>query len=152
MVNFVLVIGAPEVFNLPNNEFFRNLTWTLWVPIGFTTASIKDLLQFWFSWFHGVPPLDFCNSWFKNFHQKLQRGDPMKSGKSKLHQIFDTRWCEPYGYPKCPCQVSKKFNIGKVENFRSPNYQNEVEQVLLIFFFRKKNQIRILKFKGFFLK
>ena len=46
MVNFVLVIGAPEVFNLPNNEFFRNLTWTLWVPIGFTTASIEDLLQF----------------------------------------------------------------------------------------------------------
>ena len=46
MVNFVLVMGAPEVFNLPNNEFFQNLTWTLWVPIGFTTASIEDLLQF----------------------------------------------------------------------------------------------------------
>ena len=84
MVNFVLVMGAPEVFNLPNNEFFRNLTWTLWVPIGFTTASIKDLLQFWFSWFHGVPPLDFLMGIYESAITKIQRGDPMKSGKSKL--------------------------------------------------------------------
>ena len=29
--------------NLPNNIFFRNLAWTLWAPIGFTTASIEAL-------------------------------------------------------------------------------------------------------------
>ena len=31
-----------EVFNLPNNEFLQNLACTLWVPVWFTTASIKD--------------------------------------------------------------------------------------------------------------
>ena len=32
--------------NLPNNVFFRNLAWTLWAPIGFTTASIEVLFCF----------------------------------------------------------------------------------------------------------
>ena len=48
-----------EVFNLPNNEFLQNLACTLWVPVWFTTASIKDLGRFLFLRFHGVPPLDF---------------------------------------------------------------------------------------------
>ena len=43
LLNFVLVIRGLEVFNLPNNEFFRNLAWTLWVPIGFAPGSIEDL-------------------------------------------------------------------------------------------------------------
>ena len=48
-----------EGFHVPNNDFFRNLAWTLWVAIGFTTASIKYLGWFWLSWFHGVSPLEF---------------------------------------------------------------------------------------------
>ena len=58
--------GKTEI-NLPNNVFFLNLAWTLWVPIG----SIQN---------------------------------------------FDTRCGESYGYPKCPCQVSKKYIIGKVDS------------------------------------
>ena len=33
----------PVGFHVPNNEFFRQLAWTLWVPIRFTTASFVDL-------------------------------------------------------------------------------------------------------------
>ena len=104
-----------EVFNLPDNEFLQNLACTLWVPVWFTTASIKDLGRFSFSWFHGVPPLDFFNRLSKNFNQKTQRGDPMKSWKWKLSQIFNIHCGEPYRYPQYPCQVSKKIIIGKVE-------------------------------------
>ena len=91
------------------------MAWILWVPVGFTTVSIKDLGRFSYSWFHGVPPLDFFNRLSKNFNQKTQRGDPMKSWKWKLSQIFNIHCGEPYRYPQYPCQVSKKIIIGKVE-------------------------------------
>ena len=36
----------PPAIDLPNNEFFRNLAWTLWVPIGFTTV-IEYVSKIW---------------------------------------------------------------------------------------------------------
>ena len=115
-------------FHVPNNEFFRNLAWTLWVPIGFTTASIKYLGWFWLSWFHGVPLWNFSwNMWMTPI--KKTKG---KSRKSKSSQIFDTQWCDPYGYPKCLCQVSKKFIIRNMETRWGYTIWRYLERPLLI--------------------
>ena len=62
------------------------------------------------------PPYGFFQWIIHKFQLKIQRGDPMKSWISKSFQNFDTHCGESYGYPKCPCQVSKKYIIGKVDS------------------------------------
>ena len=86
--------------------------------------------DFYFYDFMGSPLWIFnCNLWMTHF-QKTQRGDPMKSGKSKLSQTFNTRCGKPYRYTKCTCQVLKKFIIGKVEYFQGYTTWRQVEHPL----------------------
>ena len=71
-------------FHVPNKEFFQNLAWTLWAPIGFTTVSIEVLEWFWYSWFHRVPPLDFKLKVMDDSLKKSKGGGPHEIMKIKI--------------------------------------------------------------------
>ena len=67
------------------------------------------------------------------FLKKIQRGDPMKTWKSKLSLMFDTHCGKLLGYPECTCKVSKKFINGKVKIRRTRTIWRRDEQTLLDF-------------------
>ena len=100
--------------NLPNNVFFRNLAWTLWVPIGFTTASIEVLEWFWYSWFHGVPPLDFKLKFMDNWLKKSKGGTPWNHEYQNHSRTSILTVVNPMGAHSVHAKFRKNILLGRL--------------------------------------